>query len=270
MTDTSLEKTNVQPAMSLWGPIAMLYSALSYLCGVAALVYLILFIGDILVPITINSASAVSPKLNGFTAILWDCGLVVLWGLQHSVMARPSFKRIWIRFVPAAVERSTYLVSVALATALLILFWVPMPSIIWNFSGSWIALLLTTLYFFGWLIVLLSTFLINHFQLFGLQQAFFFLKNIPSKREIFKTPFLYKLVRHPMMSGVLISLWSVPTLTTGRLVFNLLMSAYIFIGLYFEEITLTEELGEDYLEYKKHTPSVVPRLEFSKKPKQST
>ena len=135
-----------------------------------------------------------------------------------------------------------------------------MPTVLWDTSGTVLYPLLMSVYFLGWCLVLFSTFLINHFHLFGLQQAFLFMRRYQSKQETFRTPLLYKLVRHPMMSGVLIALWAVPILTVGRLVFNVLMTTYVFIGLYFEERTLTAELGEEYERYMQTTPSVIPRI----------
>ncbi|MFK7889788.1 MAG: isoprenylcysteine carboxylmethyltransferase family protein [Granulosicoccus sp.] len=238
----------------------MLYSMVCYMIGVVTLVYLILFIADLLVPVTINRGAGFAPDFKGTNAIFWNMGVVLVWGLQHSIMARPTFKRVWTKLVPLPIERSTYLVCVTMASIILVTFWIPLPAVIWDFSDMSIGWLLMGVYFLGWCIVLFSTFLINHFHLFGLQQAFEFLRRHQSKKETFQTPLLYKLVRHPMMSGVLVALWAVPTLTVGRLVFNVFMTAYVFIGLYFEERTLTAELGADYERYKETTPSVIPRL----------
>lgn len=239
---------------------AMLYSVTSYLIGVVALVYLILFIADLLVPVTINRGAGLAPDFTGATAVLWNICVILVWGAQHSVMARPTFKRIWTRFVPVSIERSTYLVFVAMATAVLVGFWVPMRSILWDFSGTATGIVITAVYFLGWAIVLFATFLINHFHLFGLQQSFHFLQQQQSKQATFKTPLLYKLVRHPMMTGVLIALWAAPVMTHGRLLFNLLMTSYVFIGLYFEERNLSEELGDAYRRYQQTTPAVIPRI----------
>lgn len=244
----------------------MLYSVACYLIAVLALVYLILFIADLLVPVTINQGAAVAPDLSSAAAVFWNVGVILIWGLQHTVMARPTFKRVWTKVVPTPIERSTYLVFVAMATVLLVVCWIPMPAVIWDTSNTILAPLLVGVYFLGWCIVLFSTFLINHFHLFGLQQAFVFMRRLQSKQETFKTPLLYKLVRHPMMSGVLIALWAVPVLTAGRLLFNVLMTVYIFIGLYFEERTLTAELGDDYKRYRETTPSVIPRIPRSQSP----
>lgn len=240
--------------------LTMFYSVMCYLIGVVALVYLILFIADLLVPVSINRGAGIAPDLSGATAVLWNIIVITAWGIQHSVMARPAFKRIWTKIVPVPIERSTYLLFVAMVTVLLVLFWIPMPAVVWDTTGTVLHPLLLTVYFIGWCIVLFSTFLINHFHLFGLQQAFMHMRQHQSKQETFRTPLLYKLVRHPMMSGVLIALWAVPVLTVGRLVFNVLMTTYVFIGLYFEERTLTAELGQEYEQYLKSTPSVIPSV----------
>lgn len=253
-------KLDYENAGILARTLTMIYSLVCYLIGVVALIYLILFIADLFVPVSINRGSDLAPEIGGITAVFWNIGVVLVWGLQHTIMARPTFKRVWTRIVPAAVERSTYLVFVAIATALVVCYWAPMPAVIWNTSGTALYPILTSVFFLGWVIVLFSTFLINHFHLFGLQQAFLFMRRLQSKQETFKTPLLYKLVRHPMMSGVLLALWAVPVLTVGRLVFNLLMTAYVFIGLYFEERTLSAELGEEYKRYQQTTPAVIPGL----------
>ena len=264
--NTKTEVAGVFPAVSTnWSALAkrglaVSYSITCYFIGVAALVYLILFIADMAVPVSLTQASPIAPALFGLEAVLWNVGVLALWGAQHTVMARPGFKRLWTRIVPPAIERSTYLVFVALATATLVFLWAPLPTVLWDTSGSLVGHVLLGVFFLGWAIVLFSTFLINHFQLFGLQQAYQSNSQAMSKKDVFVTPLLYKLVRHPMMSGVLIALWAVPTLTVSRLVFNVVMTSYVFIGLYFEEKTLVDELGDEYREYRKTTPSVIPGL----------
>ena len=257
----TIRQTGIQEGPNaLLRTITMLYSLVSYAIGVASLVYLILFIADLWVPVTINRGAGFAPQAGIATAILWNVGVVLIWGIQHTLMARPTFKRVWTKVVPVPIERSTYLICVAIATVMLVLCWAPMPTVIWDLSGTVLAMLLLGVYFFGWCITLFSTFLLNHFHLFGLQQAFIYIRRLQSKQETFQTPLLYKLVRHPMMSGVLIALWAVPVLTVSRLLFNILMTTYIFIGLYFEERTLTDELGDDYKRYLQTTPSVIPRI----------
>lgn len=146
----------------------MIYSIVCYLIGIVALIYLILFIADLFVPVSINRGADLAPEIGGITAVFWNFGVVLVWGLQHTIMARPTFKRVWTRLVPPPTERSTYLAFVAIATALLVCFWVPMPTVIWDTTGTGLYPILTAVYFLGWVIVLFSTFLINHFHLFGL------------------------------------------------------------------------------------------------------
>jgi protein-S-isoprenylcysteine O-methyltransferase Ste14 len=239
---------------------AMIYSVLSYLIGFAALVYLILFIGDIAVPWTVNTASSIAPDFGPISAILWNSLLAIVWGSQHSLMANPSFKAVWTKIVPASVERSTYLLFVAAFTAGLVALWVPMTFEIWNVSGTVLGTALLIGFFLGWTITLTSTFLINHFHLFGLSQAYQLISQTPSKQETFVTPLFYKIVRHPMMTGVLIALWCAPVLTSGRLLFNITMTLYILLGTKHEEKTLVADLGEKYEDYRETTPMLIPGL----------
>ncbi|MEZ5937871.1 MAG: hypothetical protein R3C52_06580 [Hyphomonadaceae bacterium] len=240
--------------------LAIAYSLVCYAIGVAALVYLILFVADLLVPVRINTASSLAPKLGAAAAVLWDVALVAIWGFQHTAMASSEFKAWWTRYVPAPIERSTYLVFVAIMTALLAAFWAPLPGVIYDVSGTGLGLALLGVYFFGWVITLISTFLINHFHLFGLQQAVRMTSATESKKATFRTPLFYKVVRHPMMTGILISLWAAPELTVGRLVFNLAMTAYIIIAVRFEERTLVQDLGDEYKTYRRTTPGLIPAL----------
>lgn len=259
MSANSIEPTAAATA-GITRLATLAYSVASYLIGCSALLYLILFIANQWVPVTIVSASPLAPALSGTSALLWNLALIGLWGAQHTIMARPAFKRVWTRLVPAAIERSTYLLGVTLATALLVLFWVPMPQLIWQLSGTVFGYLLVGLYIFGWSMVLFASFLINHFALFGLSQAWNSIRNTAPKGDTFVTPLLYKLVRHPMMTGVLIALWAADDMTVGRLLFNLAMTAYIFVGLYYEERTLVAELGDEYIDYQRTTPRLLPRV----------
>ena len=165
--------------------------------------------------------------------------------------------------MPASIERSTYLLFVAAMTAILALFWAPVGGTLWLVEGIYGAVLLGV-FVLGWVIVLVSTFLINHFHLFGLQQAWTRIDESQSKEATFVTPLFYRLVRHPMMTGVLISLWAAPHLTVDRLVLNVAFTAYVLIGVHFEEKTLVKDLGEDYLDYRKTTPSLVPGLKLGR------
>ncbi len=238
---------------------AMLFSIISYFLGVAALVGLILWMAGWILPVTIDNGYAPTQMdLGTMFAVLFNGVLIAIWGFQHSWMATPAFKDRWKAMIPASIERSFYVLVVALLTAVLILLWQPLPNVIWDVSGQTLGTVLAATYLLGWAIVLFSTFLINHFHLFGLQQAFENLTERESKEASFVTPLLYKLVRHPMMTGVLISLWSAPTMTVGRLVIAVGLTAYVYFGLKNEEKTLLAELGDQYREYQGTTPMVIP------------
>ncbi|UTW46370.1 isoprenylcysteine carboxylmethyltransferase family protein [bacterium SCSIO 12696] len=240
--------------------LLMIYSISCYLAGVAALVFLILFVADYPVLITINHASVYAPQLPPLSAALWNTLLLLVWGIQHSVMADPGFKKRWTRCIPVAAERSTYVLTVAIVTVGVILLWCPMPQMLWKTGGSVLGYTLTGIYWAGWLVVLISTFLINHWHLFGLQQAYQQARQIPSKACTFVTPLFYKIVRHPMMTGVLIALWAAPDMSWGRLLFALVMTGYVYMGTKHEEKTLVMELGDRYTGYCKATPMLFPKL----------
>lgn len=238
---------------------AMMFSVTAYFMGVAALVGLILWMAGWIVPVTIDKGFAATQM--GFDpalAAIFNCVLILIWGSQHSWMATPAFKDKWKTVIPPSIERSSYVLVVAVLTAALILLWQPLPVVIWDVSGQMIGTILAAIFMLGWVIVLFSTFLINHFHLFGLHQAFVNLTERETKEASFVTPMLYKMVRHPMMTGVLISLWAAPTMTVGRLVIALGLTAYIYFGLKNEEKTLVAELGDQYRDYQSTTPMVIP------------
>ncbi len=240
--------------------IAVFYSLACYAIGVAALVLLILFIADLYVPVTVNTGSPFAPGLTGLPAIAWNVALIAIWGAQHTFMASPGFKAWWTQYMPARIERSTYLIFVAIMTVGLVAFWVPLPTTIWDISGTLAGNGLLAIYFFGWALTLFATFLINHFHLFGLQQAWQQIDHTESKENTFRTPLLYKLVRHPMMTGMIVSLWAIPHLTVSRLVLTIAFTVYIAIGIHFEEKTLVADLGEDYEAYRRTTPGLIPGM----------
>lgn len=243
--------------------LAMAYSVFCYFVGVSALLLLIAFIGNLPIPVTIDTGSPFSADLLLVSSVLVNVALIVAWGLQHSVMADPRFKAWWTRFVPPALERSTYLLFTGVLTYLLVAFWVPIPMVVWDVSGTALGTVLMVGYGLGWAIVFFSSFLINHFQLFGLEQAYRNLTQTQSKKSIFVTPLLYRIVRHPMMTGVLIALWCAPTLTLGRLVLNVVMTIYILVGTRHEE-TLLADLGDDYEAYRRTTPMLIPTFKGRK------
>jgi protein-S-isoprenylcysteine O-methyltransferase Ste14 len=191
-------------------------------------------------------------------ALLINVGLMVLWGLPHSLMARQSFKRRWMKVVPQAIERSIYMLQAGLLMALLIWQWRAMPGVVWHVAQPAARALLWALFGLGWVMAFIATVLINHFELTGLQQTWAYLRNREAQSPDFRTPFLYKVVRHPMQLGVLIAFWAAPTMTVGRLVFALGMTAYILIGLRFEERDLLRRFGQRYRTYQARTPMLVP------------
>lgn len=230
------------------------YGLVGYMAAVGALVYLIFFIAGIYVPKTINSPALMELGPAGLVNIV----LIVIWGLQHTIMARPGFKAAWTKFIPEPVERATYCIGTALVTYILVYFWQPMPNVIWDVSGTMLGTVLLLLYFTGWAVVLASSFMINHFHLFGLQQALSGARDGTAGEHKFVMPLLYKVVRHPIQLGVLISLWSAPTLTEGRLLLAVVFTIYIFVGLRYEERDLVDYFGDEYRGYKTKVPKVIP------------
>ena len=189
-----------------------------------------------------------------------DVLLLALFGLQHSVMARCGFKRWWTRVVPPAVERSTYVWATSIVLALLFWFWLPIKApVVWRVENGFCVALLWSLFGIGWLVVLVSTFLINDFELFGLQQVFARLRQRVMPEAQFRTPLLYRYVRHPLYLGLLLSFWAVPVMTAGRLVFALGCTAYILIGVALEERDLLAQFGERYRRYRTEVGMLLPR-----------
>ena len=236
--------------------LSFLYGLIAYGACVAALLYLIGFSGSGLVPKSIDvGASAAMPD-----ALCVNVLLLSLFAVQHSVMARRSFKRWWTRLVPPAVERSTYVLAASAALALLFWQWQPIPApVIWRIDNAAAVEALWVVFWLGWALVLVSTFLINHFELFGLQQVFARLTDREMPAPQFKTPLLYRYVRHPLYLGILLSLWSVPVMTAGHLLFSMGATGYIFVGVWFEERDLIAQFGERYRRYRGEVGMLVPR-----------
>ena len=231
-----------------------IYGIVSYALGVASLLYLICFLGNIVVPKTIDSApvGGVAP------AVLVDLILVALFAFQHSLMARPGFKERWTRIVPKAAERSTYVLLTGLVLALLCWQWQPIAGVVWNVEGAVGKGLLQALFWLGWVILFAATFMINHFDLFGLRQVYLRLKDQPYRPVPFVEVALYRFVRHPIMLGLLIGLWATPSMSVGHLLFAAATTIYIFIGIFLEEHDTRQALGEDYETYRRQTRMIVP------------
>jgi len=235
--------------------IIVLYSVMAYLSGVFALLYLIGFAGNFVVPKSIDS-----PATTGFSrAFIIDIGLILVFALQHSIMARSAFKEWWILIVGAAAERSTYVLFSGLALLLLCRQWQPIGPVIWQVENKTADVILVAVYFSGWAILFLATFMINHFELFGLKQAFENFGNKQPGAIKFKTNFFYTMVRHPIMLGLLIAFWAAPEMTIGHLLFSLTTSLYILIAVKFlEEKDLRKVFGRQYEAYQQNVPMLIP------------
>ena len=242
--------------------VVFVYGVLSYACFFVTFLYAVGFVGGFGVPRSIDSV-AEGPVT---TAVLVDVLLLAVFALQHSVMARPAFKRWWTRIVPEPAERSTYVLASSLALLLLFWQWRPIGGVVWQVENPVVVAALYGLFAFGWLTVLVTTFLINHFDLFGLRQVWFYLRGEPYRPLGFVTPGPYRHVRHPLYVGWLFAFWATPTMTAAHLLFAIMTTAYILIAIQLEERDLGDVFGDRYSQYRRSVPMLVPRVRASQQP----
>jgi protein-S-isoprenylcysteine O-methyltransferase Ste14 len=233
------------------------FALVAYAIFFATFLYLIAFVGNLpWVPLTVDRG----PEAAVGTAVAVNLALISIFGIQHSVMARQGFKRAWTRFVPQPAERSVYVLAASAVLILLFVGWRPIGGTVWEVTNPLFAGVLWVLFALGWLIVLTSTFLINHFELFGLQQAWFNMRGRSAAAPQFRQPFFYKLVRHPLYSGFILAFWSTPHMTYGHLLLAAGMSVYILIAIGYEERDLVDLFGKDYEDYRANVGKLTPRF----------
>ena len=252
-TTNPMKTHHDQPSLAKRAGV-LAYGIVSYAFFFATFLYAAGFIGNFLVPKTMDSG-----RTDPFwVALLVNAGLLTLFAVQHSVMARPGFKRLITRLIPQAAERSTYVLASSVALILLFIEWRPMGGVIWNIQSTVGAGLMYAGFAAGLLLVLVTTFLINHFDLFGLRQVWLFFRNRPYKQLKFVTPWIYKFVRHPLYVGWMMTFWFTPTMTVAHLVFAVATTAYMLVAIQLEERDLIDIHGKDYIEYRKRTPMLIP------------
>ena len=236
-----------------------LYGLFSYAVFLGVFVYAVGFIGGFVTPTMLDG----TPHRLLAAALAINSGLLAAFALQHSGMARPAFKRWWTRIVPPAAERSTYVLLSSLALVALFAYWEPIGGVVWEAPEGLARTAMIGLYLFGWLLLLYTTFLIDHFDLFGLKQVWRHLRGQPYRPPQFHTPSLYRVVRHPLYIGWLTIFWAAPTMTVSHLVFALVTTGYILFAIRLEERDLVAAFGADYVAYRARTPMLVPRLPAS-------
>lgn len=240
--------------------LIVIYGIIAYLIFLVAFLYAIGFVGNLFVPKSIDAGEEISLV----PAVLINLGLLSLFALQHSIMARPAFKKWFTKIIDPAMERSTYILLSSLILLFMYWKWQPMTTIVWE-TENIVSLIVMAIFFLGWTIVFLSTFMISHFELFGLTQIYQNFKDESLTYPEFQVNWFYKLVRHPLMLGFIIAFWAAPTMTYGRLLFAVVTTAYMLIAVkYLEEKDLRNLLGKDYENYQKRVPMIFPFTKFKK------
>ena len=235
----------------------LVFALFAYAVFFATFLYLVCFVGNFpFAPLTVDRG----PEAPVAAAVVIDVLLIALFGIQHSVMARQGFKRAWTRIVPVPAERSVYVLIASLVLIVLFTFWRPIEGTVWDARGTALELPLWVLFFAGWGIVLLSTFLLNHFELFGLQQAWFHMRGRQAGPPQLRQPLFYKWVAHPLYSGFFLAFWATPVMSYGHLLLALGMSAYMLIAIGYEERDLVGHYGDEYVRYRKGVGKLIPRF----------
>jgi protein-S-isoprenylcysteine O-methyltransferase Ste14 len=239
--------------------LSLLFAIVCYAIFFATFLYLIAFVGDLPVPRTVDTPLSYLPPV---MAAVVDIALILLFGLQHSVMARPAFKRGWTRIVPPQVERSVYVLAASIALLILFWFWQPIDGTVWTVPASmaWLSSILWALFWAGFGIVLVSTFLINHFELFGLQQAWLHVTGREAESPELRQPLFYRWIAHPLYAGFFLAFWATPHMTYGHLLLAVVLSIYMLIAIRYEEHDLTNLFGEDYRRYRAGVGMLLPRF----------
>lgn len=229
--------------------LAVVYGVLCYFVFLAVFIRAIWFVWKM---------DSLPPNSAWIPAVVIDAVLLGLFAIQHSGMARQGFKRVWTRIVPMAAERSTYVLFASLVLLAVVEFWQPLPGVVWHVEAPWAVTLLNVLFWFGWLLLLVCTFLIDHFDLFGLKQVWRYARGLPYEPPAFKAPGPYRFVRHPLYLGFLIAFWSAPVMTSGHLFFAVMCTGYILLAVQFEERDLLDYHGEEYKVYRSGVSMIVP------------
>lgn len=242
------------------------YGILCYTMFLGVFVYSIAFLGNLFIPNSIDAA----PRVPVIQAILIDVGLLGLFAVQHSVMARPAFKRWWTKIVPEPAERATYVLFSNVAMVALFVFWEPIGGTIWSLEPGLAANLVYGLYFLGWAVLFYATLLLNHFELCGVRQVWLHLRGKPYTDIPFNEPGMYRYVRHPIYVGWLMIFWFTPVMTAAHLLFAVMTTVYILVAIQFEEKDLVDHFGDDYRSYKRRVGMLIPRVKKSEPANSST